>query len=184
MRLVVVYGRPHYRIATAPLHFPPLSFEGGHELLVHPSLVAPEGTPLTASFLRKDAVRIAWGPEVGLRLVGGAPVEVIPPPENPTPGILLVYVGEGPYLKMRVTGPTPGKVDGSRELFRRPNKGRMATPNGVWLLPPPPAEGLNLDFVWKWEEVGLRLFPEGIIIGPRAEVDRLLTTSCGQEEVL
>ena len=189
MRLLVIFGRYNYRVATAPvatlggLPAPALEFEGGHRIEVAPEALVPE-KGLTAPLLGKQAVRLPWGPEVGLRLQGGVPVEITAPPENPTAGVLVVYVGEGPYLKGRVTGPRPGTVDGARELFTAKNRGRLATPNGVWLLPPPPPEGLNLDFVWKWDEVGLRLYPEGLIVGPRAEVDRLLAVSRGQEEVL
>jgi hypothetical protein len=150
--------------------------------------VAPEATApekgFTAPLLGKGAVRLPWGPEVGLRLAGGVPVEITTPPTHPTPGVLVIYVGEGPYLRGRLTGPDPGSVEGTRELLTRPNRGRYATDNGVWLLPPPPPEGLVLDFTWKWEDVALRLFPEGIIIGPRAEVDRQLVISNGGEEVL
>jgi hypothetical protein len=189
MRLLVMYGRYHYRVATGPvatlggLPAPELAFEGGHRIVVAPEVVLPEKGH-TAPLLGREAVRLQWGPEVGLRLSGGVPIEITPPPTAPTPGVLVVYVGEGPYLKMRVTGPRPGSIEGSRELYSRPNRGRMATPNGVWLLPPPPPEGLDLSFRWKWEEVGLRLFPEGIVVGPRAEVDRVLAASNGEEEVL
>jgi hypothetical protein len=189
MRLLLLFGRYNYRVATGPvstlagLTAPALEFEGGHRIEVSPSALVPE-QGLTAPLLGKAPTRLPWGPEVGLRLSGGLPVEITTPPPSPTPGVLVVYVGEGPYLRGRLTGPNPGRVEGSRELFSRPNKGRFATDNGVWLLPPPPAEGLDLSFTWKWEEVGLRLFPEGIIIGPLAEVNRLLAVSNGAEEVL
>jgi hypothetical protein len=189
MRALFIFGRYHYRVATGPvstlagLPTPPLEFEGGHRIAVAPEVQVPE-KGLTAPLLGKTVTRLPWGPEVGLRLSGGVPVEITPPPSTPTPGVLVVYTGEGPYLRGRLTGPDPGSAPGARELFARPNKGRFATENGVWLLPPPPPEGLDLSFVWKWEEVGLRLYPEGIIIGPLAEVERQLTVSSGAEEVL
>jgi hypothetical protein len=189
MKALLLFGRWHYRVATGPvatlagLPTPPLSFEGGHTINVAPEIVLPE-KGFTAPLLGKQAVRLPWGPEVGLRVSGGVPIEIVAPPANTTPGVVVVYIGEGPYLRGRLTGPDPGAVPGAREIFSRPNKGRFATENGVWLLPPPPPEGIKLDFVWKWEEVGLRLFPEGVVVGPRAEVDRLLAVSTGGEEVL
>jgi hypothetical protein len=189
MRTLFLFGRFTYRVATAPvatlggLPAPALEFEGGHRIAVSPDVLIPE-RGLTAPLLGKTPVRLPWGPEVGLRIHGGVPVEVTAPPATPTPGVLVVYVGEGPYLRGRLTGPDPGSVEGARELLSRPNKGRYATDNGVWILPPPPPEGLTLDFTWKWEEVGLRVFPDGVVVGPRAEVDRLLAVSNGAGEVL
>jgi hypothetical protein len=189
MRALFIFGRYSYRVTTAPvatlagLPAPALEFEGGHKINVVRDITIPE-KGFSAPLLGKTAVRLPWGPEVGIKLQGGIPVEIVASPSDPTPGVLVIYVGEGPYLKMRVTGPRFDHIPGARELFRARNKGRMATPNGVWLLPTPPPEGLDLSFVWKWEEVGLRLFPEGVLVGPRAEVDRQLTIASGQEEVL
>jgi hypothetical protein len=189
MRLLLLFGRYNYRVATGAvatlggLPAPALEFEGGHRIAVSPEITIPE-KGFAAPLLGKEATRLPWGPEVGLRLAGGVPVEITPPPSTPTPGILVIYVGEGPYLRGRLTGPDPGAVEGAREIYTRPNRGRYATENGVWLLPPPSPEGVVLDFTWKWKQIGLRLFPEGVVVGPRAEVERVLTVSNSGEEVL